>query len=605
MLPRFLVGGAVPRVWLGGAPRGPLRVLSCWPCCSPVPRVVTTTGSRPRDRQGRIPAPSRSPPPCTRCSGDWCRSSMPARTPLPPQAPLGAGRTAKDLAMPPTPRITPTGPQQWVNAHGNITAPVAQLIDLRNPLTPGNQSTLEAYNAMTAALQDLITQALGAHVRLRAAGAGWSLSEVAVTDGWLLNTQPLDFTFHLEPQVVSAEAQARAAALRLVQCGMGIAQLSAGLRQEGQSLRTSGASNGQTLAGAASTGTHGAALDVGAVQDTVCGLHLIPDATHSVWLERASRPIVTPAFAAALGAELRRDEALFEAALVSFGSFGILHGLLIETEPLFLLEAYRQRLRLTDALWQAISTLTFAVPELPHPGERPYHFQVVFNPHDLAGGVSVTVMYKRPYRADYTPPPRSPERFAPGDDAAAFIGLLTDGVPAAIPVLTQQILARAYAPYDKQEGTLAEIFTNTDLRGRLASTAIGISLDRTREAVEAVLAEQQQSGPVAVVVSLRYVQGSSATLAFTHFPTTCVLEIDGVQSSRTNEFYTRVWERLERQGIPYTFHWGKQHHLDAGRVRRLYGPRVEHWLAARRQLLGAAERRLFSNALLERLALDG
>lgn len=507
--------------------------------------------------------------------------------------------------MPSTPRLTWTGPQHWVNAHGNITAPVAQLIDLRNPLTPGNQSTLEAYNAMTAALQDLITQALAANVRLRAAGAGWSLSEAAVTDGWLLNTQPLDFTFRLEPQVVSAEAQDRTPSLRLVQCGIGVAQLNALLRQDGQSLRTSGASNGQTLAGAISTGTHGAALDVGAMHDTVCGLHLIPDATRALWLERASRPVVTPAFAAALGAELRRDDALFEAALVSFGSFGILHGLLIEMEPLFLLEAYRQRLRLTDPLWQAISTLTFDVPEFPHPGERPYHFQVVFNPHDVAGGVYVTIMYKRPYREDYTPPPLSPERFTPGDDAAAFIGVLTDGVPAAIPLLTQQILARAYAPYTKQEGTLAEIFSNDDLRGRLASTAVGLPLDRTREAVEAVLAEQAQSGPVAVVVSLRYVRGSSATLAFTSFPTTCVLEIDGVQSSRTNDFYARAWARLERQGIPYTFHWGKQHNLDAARVRHLYGPRVEDWLAARGQLLGAAERRLFANALLERLALDG
>ena len=98
-----------------------------------------------------------------------------------------------------------------------------------------------------------------------------------------------------------------------------------------------------------------------------------PGCKRSLWLERASRPVVTPAFAAALGAELWRDDALFEAALVSFGSFGILHGLLIETEPLFLLEAYRQRLRLTDPLWQAISTLTFDVPEFPHPGERPYH----------------------------------------------------------------------------------------------------------------------------------------------------------------------------------------------------------------------------------------
>jgi hypothetical protein len=507
--------------------------------------------------------------------------------------------------MPPAPRITMTGPQAWVNAHGNVTAPVTQLVDLRNPLTPGNQSTLEAYNAMTTALQGLVAQALAANVRLRAVGAGWSLSEAAVTDGWLLNTQPLDFTFRLDSPMVVVDTPERAAPLRFVQCGIGVAQLSGLLRHDGLSLKTSGANNGQTLAGAISTGTHGAALDVGAMQDAVCGLHLIPDARRSLWLERASHPVVTPAFAAALGAELWRDDALFEAALVSFGSFGILHGLLIEAEPLFLLEAYRQRLRLTEPLWQAISTLTFDVPTLPHPGERPYHWQVVFNPHDLAGGGYVTVMYKRPYRDDYTPPPRTPGRFGPGDDAPAFIGLLTDLVPAAIPQLTQEILTSAYAPYDKQEGTLAEIFSNTDLRGRLASTAIGVSLDHARETVEAVLAEHAQRDPAAVVVSLRYVQGSSATLAFTHFPTTCVLEIDGVQSSRTNDFYTRVWARLERQGIPYTFHWGKQHNLDAVRVRRLYGLRVEDWLAARRQLLGAAERRLFANALLERLALDG
>ena len=56
------------------------------------------------------------------------------------------------------------------------------------------------------------------------------------------------------------------------------------------------------------------------MQDYVCGIHLIPDARRSVWLERASCPVTTAAFAAALGAELRRDDGLFEAALVSFGA---------------------------------------------------------------------------------------------------------------------------------------------------------------------------------------------------------------------------------------------------------------------------------------------
>jgi hypothetical protein len=505
--------------------------------------------------------------------------------------------------MPPVPRIELTGPQAWINRHENVTTHLAQLINLRNPLTAGNQATLEAYNAMTAALQDLIRQALEANVRLRTAGAGWSLSEVAVTDGWLLNTQPLDFTFRLGAQMLVDGAQAQAANLLFAQCGMGIAQLSALLRQSGQSLRTSGASNGQTLAGATATGTHGAALAVGAVHDIIRGLHLIPEAGRSLWLEPASRPLLTPAFAAALGAELLRDDALFEAARVSFGSFGIIHGLLIEVEPLFLLEAYRRRLPLDEPLWQAIGALDFSLPTLPHPGEFPYHFQVVLNPHDIADGVYVTIMYKRPYRDDYQPPRVGTGRFGPGDDAPTFIGLITDTEPATIPLLTQQILATAYRPYEKQEGTLAEIFSNTDLQGRLASAAVGVSLGQARQALEVVLDEHARSGPAAIVVALRYVHGSSATLAFTRFPTTCVVEIDGVQSVRTNQFYARLWDRLDREGILYTFHWGKQNNLDATRVRQRYGPRVEQWLTARRNLLGVAERRLFSNAFLERLGL--
>ena len=57
--------------------------------------------------------------------------------PTPATGTIGGVHAAKDFAMPPTPRITSTGPQEWVNAHGNVTAPVTQLVDLRNPLTPG------------------------------------------------------------------------------------------------------------------------------------------------------------------------------------------------------------------------------------------------------------------------------------------------------------------------------------------------------------------------------------------------------------------------------------------------------------------------------------
>ena len=64
-------------------------------------------------------------------------------------------------------------------------------------------------------------------MRLRAAGAGWSLSEAPVTEGWMLNTQPLDLTFRLDPQMVVDNTPDHVASLRFVQCGIGVAQLSA------------------------------------------------------------------------------------------------------------------------------------------------------------------------------------------------------------------------------------------------------------------------------------------------------------------------------------------------------------------------------------------
>ena len=82
--------------------------------------------------------------------------------------------------------------------------------------------------------------------------------------------------------------------------------------------------------GAVAPGTHGAAIDIGGVQEYVVGIHLIGAGGRHIWLERASRPIVTDAFVAMLGAELVRDDAMFNAALVSFGSFGIVHAVLFE-----------------------------------------------------------------------------------------------------------------------------------------------------------------------------------------------------------------------------------------------------------------------------------
>jgi len=75
-----------------------------------------------------------------------------------------------------------------------------------------------------------------------------------------------------------------------------------------------------------------------------------------------------------LGAILVRDDHLFNAALVSFGSFGVIHGVVIEAEPLALLEATRKRLPLNADLRRAIRTLDLTGLALPHRGRRACSF---------------------------------------------------------------------------------------------------------------------------------------------------------------------------------------------------------------------------------------
>jgi hypothetical protein len=88
------------------------------------------------------------------------------------------------------------------------------------------------------------------------------------------------------------------------------------------------------MAGAISTGTHNAAIHVGSMQDTVKGIHLVI-LNETVFLQRSSDPVVTDLYRMDIGADrVWSDDDLFNAALVNFGTFGIIHGFLILTEPL-------------------------------------------------------------------------------------------------------------------------------------------------------------------------------------------------------------------------------------------------------------------------------
>jgi FAD/FMN-containing dehydrogenase len=509
--------------------------------------------------------------------------------------------------MPPAEPITHEYPGQlWENWHQTVRGPVHKLVDILNP--DPHQSTVAGYNATRARLQAYIGEAMQGNHAIRAVGGGWSFSPVAQTDGILLNTKNLNYWFPVPANRADPGYAGRPEDLFFAQCGISVAELHSTLAPRGRSIKTCGASNGQTIAGALATGTHGAAIDVGGIQEYVVAIHLATSPDDHLWLERSSYPVADPSLPQLFGARLVRDDALFDAALVNLGSFGLVLGVMLETEPAFFLQVFRRRVPRGDALWRLVDGLDFSAVDLGRGlGPRPFHLQMVFNPYDMESGPYITAMYKE------TALPAGAERiargsnYAPGDDAAAIVSRILERVTVLTPIVAGQLLKLLFPAIDGRWGTLGEVFSSTTTRGQFSSCAIGIPVGRVRESLE-MLAALNPSFHFPGLFALRYVRGSKATLAFTrHAPQTCVLELDAPQSNMTRPFLEAAWAALARKGIPLTFHWGKVLPLDPGFLQQGYGAAaLNAWTQARRQLLPTPElRRAFSNPMLSALGLDG
>lgn len=499
-------------------------------------------------------------------------------------------------------KIFKHGIRTWQNLHGTVSQSIADCYDLANET---NGTALENYNDTTKGIQRLIRESIDSGVPIRPLGGNWSLSAISATPGIILNTKPLNTRFTVGAGSVSPQYGGEARKLCLAQCGVCVWELSGFLNSRGLSLSAVGASNGQTIVGAMATGTHGAALNFGAIHDAAVGLHLITSPNRHIWLERASYPVVNESFAAKLGAELVRDDEAFHAAVAGLGAFGFIHGVLLEAEDIYLLEAYLRRVPFDDALLHQLESLDFTCPRLPFPDERPFHFQSLINPYDLDKGAYMTVMYKRPYHSGYTPPRPNGDGVGPGDDAPCFIGKITNALPGLVPLLVNQVTAASLTPYEGVTGTLAEIFCNTTLSGKVASAAIGLPPSEIRKVIEILMRVNKSHGPFTGLFAFRFVKGSEALLAFTRFaPVTCVLELDGVQSPQTMLFYEAMWQALEAAAIPFTFHWGKINSMNPARLQRMYGNNLARFQAARNRIMDPATLLAFSNDALKSWGID-
>ena len=515
-------------------------------------------------------------------------------------------------------------PQQWVNKHGTITQ-TRQIATPDNFDANGNRPDVGAWRLGLEACVSLVKAAETVGHTLVPIGSAWSLSDTLRTrpDGWLVETSFLNEIpvigmdlAHLQPEFAAVASN-----LVFAQAGNTVARMHAALAGNALklALSTSGASCGQTLAGAFSTGTHGAALRFGATQEMVLGVLTIITGGEVVWIEQASRPVVTDAWCTAIGARLVRDDDIFAAAIVSFGTMGLVHGYLIQAEPMYLLRGGEFRAASLAALYAGITRngdvaeIDLPAEVLPGGSDGLAHLSVTIDPNPAGDACVISAFYSDGPAPDYTPnfaPAANPEV---GDDALLDIAALMNGIGVLNFLTDPLVKTQAAALLVKQaplgnpsrSAALGEFFPRIHFPMGGISTEIGVDVNDLGKAVPTIIAAiRARPHAYPGIVSLRFVRGSSQILAFTRFPVTCTIELPIANTDQSLPLFQGVWQALETAGVTYTLHWGQGSQLTPEKVIQMYGEdAVTRWKNARASLLGPSSKNTFRNVLSDAAGL--
>lgn len=509
----------------------------------------------------------------------------------------------------------------WDTLHKNGPFDLKLFLTTKNEKSTSGLSDFERYNDTALEIQRLIQLALDNNERFRAIGSKWSMSSIAYCKDRMHYNVFMNLKFPIFEGEMHPATTYQHNNLFWFQCGNRIKEISRFLERRGKSLKTTGASNGQTIAGCISTGVHGSTIDVGSVQDYVVGINLItgPNPEDNVYLERASRPALRDTYVSNFTSVVIRDDEMFNAVLVSLGSMGFVHGVVIEAEDLYLLHRYVKKIGKNEAF--ALSdTLDFSdfdpkIPGTDFKGVRPFHYKLFINPYntnerEYAAEFIYKIKYYENYKADFGNPIPFQKEFVYLDLIYLFIKIaekLSKSIPILINLLKSSILPKEEVT---TVGKLSEIFWDAGYQGKAFACSFGVDHSNASKALE-LMAKVTRDNPIPGIFAMRFVKKSEATLAFSKFPFTCMVEIDGIQWKKNDnlidlkDYSTKLIEVLKNNDIPFTIHWGKNAHWGfPNLVNHMYKNKVKKWKQIRAKLLSIPMQEVFSNAFLDTTKLS-
>lgn len=532
-------------------------------------------------------------------------------------------------AFPPFfPPLTPVfRDPSWTNYHGTVagkSVPCFAVLDGRADTTAAQTPPMRRQAEALQGILDLCFHATPPEP-VRALGAKWSLSNIIEPTNVIIDTGMMNAMHPIDRSLFTAAYPSHktpaGAVPVLVGGGASVVDINDWLGTHRLALPTSGASDGHRIAGCIATGTHGSAIGIGAVHDTVLAIYLVVAPDKGVLVQPATGTPFTPDLAAWFQAQTGipsqnvSDDDVFCAALVSLGSLGIVHSVVLESVPLYRLEGrMRPRPFRDGAVLEAIRTFN-TQPLHPDRADRPYHFSVLVNPYSGSSpGFFVGLYWKTSADGVAFAGPTASVPMSSSDTTkllGSLIGLF-DG-PIAGPVVEHIITSTLISQNPQQDFLPAfpgQVFGPTTLpAGHGESTEIvvdqALALPALLKVLDAVEAERKNGHHLLGGIGVRFVPKTRALLGMNIHDMNCYMELGSIRTPAVQIIHQACWRSLDEAKIPYTCHWGQQHQLTAGHIAGYFGDRVGRWRAARAKLLPTLEARaVFGAKALVSVGLD-
>jgi L-gulonolactone oxidase len=388
-------------------------------------------------------------------------------------------------------------------------------------------------------LAQTVAEAAARGLSIRAVGSGHSFTDIACTDGLLVDTTGMR-------RVIDVDAES---GLVTVQAGITLHDLGRVLAGHGLALENQGDIDLQTLAGALATATHGTGRRFGNLSTRVVGMRLVTASGDVVELPEES------------------DAEALRAARVSLGALGIASQVTIACVPLYTLHRHDQPLPLAGVL-----------DRLDEHVDGSDHFELFLWPYTR------TALTRSTMRSDLEPIPQAQwkrtiqERVI--ENQVLRLSCETGRrFTSQVPRLNR-MMAAAMSEARVQDHAYKVYATRRDVR--FTETEYAIPRAHAREALERALAlVERRRLPILFPFEVRFAAGDDAFLSTAHERETCYIAAHQYSGMDFAPFFRGFEEIMDSYGGRP--HWGKRHEQSAATLRERY-PQWDRFQAVRARL---------------------